>query len=128
MSDFPGVLCDVHTELDDVSGQDLTGRTLFGPTTQALAVYKGAITALSVLEVELAGLVVEPDERMVPGQHFAVKGGVVLGGSAAGHRASDLDGLIQVNMALLERVRVGSAGEHSQRRRHRFGLQRVAPT
>lgn len=58
---------------------------------------------------------VEPDESVVPGQHFAVEGGVVLCGAAAGHGPSNLDGLVQVNMALLERVRVGSAGEHGQR-------------
>jgi len=66
----------------------------------------------------LAGLVVEPNQGVVPGQHLAVEGGVVLGRPAPSHRPADLDGLIQVHMALLERVRVGSAGEHGQRRRH----------
>lgn len=63
----------------------------------------------------LAGLVVEPYQSMIPGQHFAVKGGIVLGRPAPSHRPADFDWLIQVHMPLLEWVRVGSAGEHSQR-------------
>lgn len=66
----------------------------------------------------LAGLVVEPDQGVIPGENFAVKGGVVLGRPAASHRPADLDWLIQVDMPLLEWVRVGSAGKHGQRRRH----------
>lgn len=66
----------------------------------------------------LAGLVVEPNQGMIPGQHLAVKGGIVLGRPTPSHRPADLDWLIQVHMSLLEWVRVGSAGEHSQRRRH----------
>lgn len=66
----------------------------------------------------LAGLVVEPDQGVIPGENFAVEGGVVLGRPAASHRPADLDWLIQVDMPLLEWVRVGSAGEHGQRRRH----------
>lgn len=66
----------------------------------------------------LAGLVVEPDQGVIPGENFAVKGGVVLGRPTASHRPADLDRLIQVHMSLLEWMRVGSAGKHSQRRRH----------
>lgn len=50
---FPGVLGDVDSELDDVSGHDLTRRTLLGASAQTLAVYEGSITALRVLQVEL---------------------------------------------------------------------------
>lgn len=63
----------------------------------------------------LAGLVVEPDQSMIPGQHLAVKGGIVLRRTTPGHRPADLDWLIQVYMSLLEWVRVWSAGEHGQR-------------
>lgn len=63
----------------------------------------------------LAGLVVEPDEGMIPGQDLAVEGGIVLCGATASHRPADLDWLIQVHMSLLEWMRVGSAGEHGQR-------------
>lgn len=63
----------------------------------------------------LAGLVVKPHQGVIPGQHLAVKGGVVLGRPAPSHRPADLDRLIQVHMPLLEWVRVRSAGEHGQR-------------
>lgn len=63
----------------------------------------------------LASFVVEPNQGMIPGQHLAVKGGVVLGRATPSHRPADLDWLIQVYMTLLEWVRVGSAGKHSQR-------------
>lgn len=63
----------------------------------------------------LASLVVKPDQSMIPGEDFAVEGGVVLGRPTASHRPADLDWLVQVHMSLLEWVRVGSAGEHSQR-------------
>lgn len=76
----------------------------------------------------LPGLVVEPHKSMIPGQHLAVEGGVVLGRSAASHRPSDLDWLVQVHMSLLEWVRVGSAGEHGQCWRHWFWLECVTPT
>lgn len=66
----------------------------------------------------LACLVVEPDEGMVPGEHLAVEGGVILGRAAARDRAPDLHRLVQVDVTLLKRVRVRAAGEHSQRRRH----------
>lgn len=33
----------------------------------------------------LAGLVVEPDQCMIPGQHLAVEGGVVLGWATSSH-------------------------------------------
>lgn len=79
---------------------------------------KGGETGALVLSSYLASFMVEPDERMVPGQHLAVERGVVLGRTAARHRPADLDRLIQVHVAILEGVRVGSAGEHGQRRRH----------
>lgn len=102
MGDFPCVLCDVHPELDDVSGEDLAGRALLGPPAQPLAVNEGAIAALSVLEVELPRLVVEPDESMVSRQHLAVERCVVLGRAAASNRAPDLDWLVQVDMTFLK--------------------------
>lgn len=76
----------------------------------------------------LASLVVEPDQCMIPGQHLAVKGGIVLGRTTTSHRSADLDWLIQVYMPLLEWVWVGSAGEHSQRWRHWFWLESITPT
>ncbi|MED6287435.1 hypothetical protein CHARACLAT_016336 [Characodon lateralis] len=57
----------------------------------------------------LPRLVVEPYKSMIPGQHLAVKCGVVLGWSAPSHRPTNFDRLIQVHMPLLEWVRVGSA-------------------
>lgn len=63
-------------------------------------------------EPYLACLVVKPNQGVIPGQHLAVERGVVLRGPTPSHRPADLDGLIQVDMSLLERVRVGSAGEH----------------
>lgn len=50
---FTCVLSDVDAELDDVSGQDFTGRTLLRAAAQPLAVDEGPIAALSVLQVEL---------------------------------------------------------------------------
>lgn len=76
----------------------------------------------------LASLVVEPNQCVIPGQHLAVEGGVVLGWSTSSHRPADLDRLIQVYMSLLEWMRVGSAGEHSQRWRHWLWLQSITPT
>lgn len=76
----------------------------------------------------LAGLVVEPDQCMIPGQHLAVEGGVVLGWATSSHWPADLNWLIQVHMPLLEWVWVGSAGEHSQRWRHWFWLESITPT
>lgn len=76
----------------------------------------------------LAGLVVEPDQCMIPGQHLAVEGGVVLGWATSSHWPADLNWLIQVHMSLLEWVWVGSAGEHSQRWRHWFWLESITPT
>lgn len=58
---------------------------------------------------------VEPDESVIPGQHLAVESGVVLSWATPGHRPPDLDGLVQVDMALLKRVRVRAAGEDGQR-------------
>lgn len=52
----------------------------------------------------LSCLVVEPHQSVIPGQHLAVEGGVVLGRATPGHGAPDLDRLIQVNMAFLKRV------------------------
>lgn len=115
MSDFTCVLRDVHAELNDVSGENLAGRALLRSTTQPLAVDERPITALSVLQVELAGLVVEPDQGVIPGQHLAVEGGIVLRRATPRHRPADLDRLIQVYMSLLEWVRVWSAGKHGQR-------------
>lgn len=66
MGDFAGVLGHVHAELDDVTGEDLAGGALLRPPTQALAVDEGSIAAFSVLEIELARLVIEPDESMIP--------------------------------------------------------------
>lgn len=76
----------------------------------------------------LASFMVEPDECMIPGQHLAVERGVVLGRTTSSHWPADLDRLIQVHVSILERVRVGSAGEHGQRRRHWFWLECVTPT
>lgn len=50
---FTCVLSDVDAELDDVSGEDFTGRTLFWATTQPLAVDERPVAAFSVLQVEL---------------------------------------------------------------------------
>lgn len=76
----------------------------------------------------LAGLVVEPNQGMIPGQDLAIEGGIVLGRAAPSHRPADLDWLIQVHMPLLEWMRVGSAGEHGQRWRHWFWLESITPT
>lgn len=76
----------------------------------------------------LACLVVEPDERMVPGEHLAVEGGVVLSRTAACDRAPDLHRFVQVDVTLLKRVWVRAAGKHGQSRRHWWRLQCVTPT
>lgn len=68
-----------------------------------------------IISSYLASLVVEPNQGMIPGQHLAVEGGIILGWAAPSHRPADLDRLIQVHMPLLEWMRVGSAGEHGQR-------------
>lgn len=62
----------------------------------------------------LACLVIKPDKRVVPGQHLAVKGGIVLGWPATSHRAADLNRLVQVDMTLLKRVGVRPASEDGQ--------------
>lgn len=77
--------------------------------------FEGGTAAVSSY---LARFVVEPDQRVIPGQHLAVERGIVLGRATPGHRAADLDRLIQVDVSILEGVRVGLAGEHGQRRRH----------
>lgn len=66
------------------------------------------------MKIELACLVIKPDQSMVPGEHLAVKGGIVLGWPAASHRAADLDRLVQVDMTLLKRVGVRAASEDGQ--------------
>lgn len=104
MSDFPGVLCHIHPKLDDVTGEDLTGRALLRPAAQTLAVNESAIAAFGVLEIELSCLVVEPHLSVIPGQHLAIKGGVILRRATPGHGAPDLDRLIQVDMTFLKRV------------------------
>lgn len=104
MGDFPGVFSHIHPELNDVTGEHLTGRTLLRPAAQTLAVDEGPIAAFGVLEIKLSCLVVEPHQSVIPRQHFAVEGGVVLGRATPGHGAPDLDRLIQVNMAFLKRV------------------------
>lgn len=104
MGDFACVLSDVDTKLNDVAGEHLTGRTLLRATTQPLAVDERPVAAFSVLQVELASLVVEPNQGMISGQHLAVKGGIVLGRPTPSHRPADLDWLIQVYMPLLEWV------------------------
>lgn len=76
----------------------------------------------------LSCLVVEPHQSVIPGQHFAVKGGVILRRATAGHGAPDFDRLIQVDMTFLKRVWIRAAGEHGQRRRHWGWLGSVTPT
>lgn len=115
MCDFACVLSDIDAKLNDVAGQNLAGWTLLRAATQSLAVDECPVAAFSVLQVELASFVVKPNQGMIPGQHLAVKGGVVLGRATPSHRPADLDWLIQVYMTLLEWMRVGSAGKHSQR-------------
>lgn len=60
----------------------------------------------------LACFVFKPNQGVIPGQHFAVEGGIVLSRATPSHRPADLDRLIQVHMPLLEWVRVGSAGKY----------------
>lgn len=50
---FACVLSDVDAELNDVSGEDLAGRTLLRATAQPLAVDERPVAAFSVLQVEL---------------------------------------------------------------------------
>lgn len=76
----------------------------------------------------LSSLVVEPHQSVIPGQHLAVEGGVILRRATAGHGAPDLDRLIQVDMTFLKRVRIRAAGEHGQRWRHWGWLGSVTPT
>lgn len=76
----------------------------------------------------LACLVIKPDKSMVPGQHLAVKRGVVLSWPAASHGAADLDGLVQVHMTLLKRVGVRAASEDGQGWRHRGQIVVATPT
>lgn len=90
--------------------------------------YKGCETGASVFSSYLARFMVEPDKCVIPGQHLAVERGIVLGRTTPSHWPADLDRLIQVHVSILERVRVGSAGEHGQRRRHWFWLESVTPT
>lgn len=76
----------------------------------------------------LPRLVVEPHQSVIPGQHLAVEGGVVLGRATPGHGAPDLDRLIQVDMAFLKRVWIRATGEHGQRWRHWGWLGSATPT
>lgn len=66
MGNFPGILRHIHPKLDDVTRKNFAWRTFFRASTQSLAIYKGTITTFSVLEIELARLVIKPDEGMVP--------------------------------------------------------------
>lgn len=66
MSDFARVLRDVNPKLDGVTREDLAGGALLGPPAQTLAVDERPVTTLSVLQVELASLVIKPDQGMVP--------------------------------------------------------------
>lgn len=50
---FTCVLSDVDAELNDVSGENLAGRTLLRATAQPLAVDECPVAAFSVLQVEL---------------------------------------------------------------------------
>lgn len=47
------VLSDVDAKLNDVSRENLAGRTLLGATAQPLAVDERPVAAFSVLQVEL---------------------------------------------------------------------------
>lgn len=114
MGNFPCVLRYINPKLDNVTRKNFTWWTFFRASTQSLAIYKGTITTFSVLEIKLARLVIKPDESMVPGEHFAVKGSIILRRSTAGHRAADFNGLVQVDMTLLKRVRVRAASEDGQ--------------
>lgn len=89
---------------------------------------QGSWNSAPMFSSYLASFVVEPDKCMIPGQHLAVERGIVLGWTTPSHWPADLDRLIQVDVSILERVRVGSAGEHGQRRRHWFWLECVTPT
>lgn len=114
MGNFPCVLRHIYPKLDNVTRKNFTWWAFFRASTQSLAIYKGTITTFSVLEIKLARLVIKPDESVVPGQHFAVEGSIILRGPTAGHGAADLDGLVQVDMTLLEGVRVRAAREDGQ--------------
>lgn len=50
---FACVLSDVDAELNDVSGENLAGRTLLRAAAQPLAVDERPVAAFSVLQVEL---------------------------------------------------------------------------
>lgn len=50
---FSSVFCHIYPKLDDVTGEDFTGRALLRPAAQALAVNESAIAAFGVLEIEL---------------------------------------------------------------------------
>ena len=50
---FPRVLRHIHSKLNDVTRQDLTGGALLRAPAQTLAVDEGAIAALGVLQIEL---------------------------------------------------------------------------
>lgn len=76
----------------------------------------------------LSCLVVEPHQSVIPGQHLAVEGGVILRRATPGHGAPDLDRLIQVDVTFLKRVWIRAAGEHGQRWRHWGWLGSVTPT
>lgn len=75
----------------------------------------------------LARLVIKPDESMVPWQHFAIESSIILRWSTAGHGAADFNGLVQVDMTLLKRVRVRAASEDGQGWRHRGQTGGVSP-
>ena len=59
----------------------------------------------------LAHLLIKPEESMVPWQHSAIKGGIILCWWTMCHRMADLDGLIQVDMTLLKWVSLQAASE-----------------
>lgn len=50
---FACVLGDIDAKLNDVTGQDLAGRTLLRAAAQPLAVDERPVAAFSVLQVEL---------------------------------------------------------------------------
>lgn len=97
-----------------VNNEHIYGNIQVDFHSMRLTTWRKKETAIIIFSY-LASLVVKPNQGMIPGQHLAVEGGVVLGRATPSHRPADLDWLIQVHMPLLEWVRVGSAGEHSQR-------------
>ena len=86
---------------------DLSRQGLLRTLAQPLVVDEGAVRALGVLEVELALLV--PQQRVVPREDLAVEDSVRGAGPRPRHRPPHLDGLVEHECAVLERVRVGAA-------------------